>query len=192
MPPSIPLQDITVALGANPPSRISSQPMSRFPLALRKLLYPSDEVALELFLVPEMFRERMRAWHFGHFFQLVLSLRRPRYGHTRPGKRSDHFGEDVLQERKCAVVAGAEDVRARARCRPSRTVKGPPLQEYSGYAASAAIVCARHFDLRHDHDDAGLLHTPRSRGHRPACSSRRTWHFSPFAWGFASAPGHCS
>ena len=35
MPPSVPRQDMTVACGARPPSRISSQPMSRRPLALR-------------------------------------------------------------------------------------------------------------------------------------------------------------
>ena len=34
IPPSTPLHDMTVALGANPPSRISSQPMMLRPLLL--------------------------------------------------------------------------------------------------------------------------------------------------------------
>src|SRR6266536_3400947 len=36
MPPAVPRHDITVAFGASPPSRISSQPTSRRPCALRK------------------------------------------------------------------------------------------------------------------------------------------------------------
>ena len=34
IPPLSPLQDMTVALGANPPSKISSQPIIFFPLEL--------------------------------------------------------------------------------------------------------------------------------------------------------------
>ncbi len=36
MPPLMPRQDMTVALGAKPPSNISSQPMICRPLLLRK------------------------------------------------------------------------------------------------------------------------------------------------------------
>ena len=45
--PSMPRHDITVALGASPPSRISSQPIRRRPLLVEEFPHALDEVALQ-------------------------------------------------------------------------------------------------------------------------------------------------
>ena len=51
IPPFTPRHDITVACGASPPSRISSQPIRRRPLLEQERLDTPDELALQLVLV---------------------------------------------------------------------------------------------------------------------------------------------
>ena len=76
MPPVSPRQLMTMALGARPPSRISSHPMMVLPLPLtnnsilrmKSLCRPCSSVR---------FCDLMRAWHTGHFFHRV-------FGHSSP------------------------------------------------------------------------------------------------------------
>ena len=65
IPPSTPRHDITVALGARPPSRISSQPMMFLPFAIQVFLHTGNEIALQLiFFAVLLFR--LSYWELYH------------------------------------------------------------------------------------------------------------------------------
>jgi hypothetical protein len=119
----VPRHDITAALGASPPSRISSQPDEPPPRGREERVHLPDEPALQLVLVLDAER-RMRAWMRGLGAPQRLVGLVAADVHVRPREQREHLGEHVLHERDRARL-GVEDVAEHAP--PPDTGVGRPV-----------------------------------------------------------------
>ena len=144
IPPFSPRHDITVALGASPPSRISSQPMIWRPWSLRnfsiwlitKLCRRSSLLCLSSDFKPSAL---IRAWHFGHFSQRT-------FGHSSPptwiyseGKIAINSVNTSSRNFKTWSFPAQSTSSDTPHC--LHTSYGPPVHPNSGYAARAACIC---------------------------------------------------
>src|SRR5437879_2699290 len=150
MPPSTPRQDMTTAFGASPPSRISSQPTSLRPCAVRN---SSIRCVNQLCSSSSFFKpsSRMRACASGLAIHWVFGASSPPMWIQRPGNRPITSVSTFCIEAD-GRVSGAEDVLVHAPAGPYRD--GVSRVAELGIRGDGGLGMARHLDLRHDRHEA--------------------------------------
>src|ERR1017187_7883503 len=109
MPPSMPRQDITAALGASPPCRISSQPISFFPLGLENLFGAADQVALQFLFIGEVLFGHPALAFLADLPKALVTLVAADVDVFRWKELGD-FGEDLVDELEGLFIARTEGV----------------------------------------------------------------------------------